>query len=144
MQKSYADCAIHIVCIFGLTEEVFSQTPVVRHFKQTFRMKLQIKKWTLRLTVTGLFIAGLLLVIILNPILINYKFFNKDIFFNSPTNLFIQLGKNKKLNVSFTIASFFTIMSTYIVFCRVFVCIITIRFTAFFTFTFDTCHTVYV
>ena len=31
MQKSYADCAIHIVCIFGLTEEVFSQTLVVRH-----------------------------------------------------------------------------------------------------------------
>ena len=28
MQKSYADCAIHIVCIFGLTEEVFSQTLV--------------------------------------------------------------------------------------------------------------------
>lgn len=32
-------------------------------------MKQQIKKWTLRLTVTGLFIAGLLLTIILNPIL---------------------------------------------------------------------------
>ena len=32
MQKSYADCAIHIVCIFGLTGEVFSQTHVVRHF----------------------------------------------------------------------------------------------------------------
>ena len=32
-------------------------------------MKRQIKRWTFRLTVTGLFIAGLLLVIILNPIL---------------------------------------------------------------------------
>jgi hypothetical protein len=32
-------------------------------------MKRQIKRWTLRLMVTGLFIAGLLLVIILNPIL---------------------------------------------------------------------------
>lgn len=32
-------------------------------------MKRQIKKWTLRLSVTGLFIAGLLLVIVLNPIL---------------------------------------------------------------------------
>lgn len=42
---------------------------VVRHFIETFRMKQKIKKWTLRLTVTGLFIAGLLLIIILNPIL---------------------------------------------------------------------------
>jgi hypothetical protein len=32
-------------------------------------MKQRIKKWTLRLTVTGLFISGLLLIIILNPIL---------------------------------------------------------------------------
>lgn len=32
-------------------------------------MKRQIKKWTLRLIVTGLFIAGLLLIIVLNPIL---------------------------------------------------------------------------
>jgi hypothetical protein len=32
-------------------------------------MKRQIKKWTLRLTLTGLFIAGLLMVIVLNPIL---------------------------------------------------------------------------
>ena len=32
-------------------------------------MKQQIKKWTLRLTATGLLIAGLLLIIILNPIL---------------------------------------------------------------------------
>ena len=32
-------------------------------------MKQQIKKWTLRLTVTGQLIAGLLLIIILNPIL---------------------------------------------------------------------------
>lgn len=32
-------------------------------------MKHQIKKWALRLSVAGLFIAGLLLVIILNPIL---------------------------------------------------------------------------
>ena len=32
MQKSYADCAIHIVCIFGLTGEVISQTLVVGNF----------------------------------------------------------------------------------------------------------------
>ena len=32
-------------------------------------MKRQFKKWALRLTVTGMFITGLLLVIILNPIL---------------------------------------------------------------------------
>ena len=32
-------------------------------------MKQEIKRWTLRLTVTSLFISGLLLVIILNPIL---------------------------------------------------------------------------
>lgn len=32
-------------------------------------MKQHLKKWTLRLTVTGLLIAGLLLIIILNPIL---------------------------------------------------------------------------
>ena len=37
--------------------------------KQTRYMKRQIKKWTLRLTATGLLIAGLLLIIILNPIL---------------------------------------------------------------------------
>jgi hypothetical protein len=36
---------------------------------QTFRMKRQIKKWTIRLTATALLIAGLLLIIILNPIL---------------------------------------------------------------------------
>ena len=38
------------------------------HFKQTKYMKRQIKNWTLRLTATGLIIAGLLLIIILNPI----------------------------------------------------------------------------
>ena len=32
-------------------------------------MKRQIKKWTLRLTATGLLLAGLLLIIVLNPIL---------------------------------------------------------------------------
>lgn len=32
-------------------------------------MKRQIKKWTLRITVAGLFIAGLLLIIVFNPIL---------------------------------------------------------------------------
>lgn len=37
-------------------------------------MKRQIKKWTLRLTVTGLFISGLLLIIILNP---NLTYANK-------------------------------------------------------------------
>ena len=31
MQKSYTDCAIYIVCIFGLTGDVFSQTHVVRY-----------------------------------------------------------------------------------------------------------------
>ena len=42
-------------------------------------MKRQIKKWVLRLTVTGLFIAGLLLIIILNPIL---AYANKTTNFN--------------------------------------------------------------
>jgi len=47
-----------------------TQSPnVVRHFKQTKYMNRQIKKWKLRLTATGLIIAGLLLIIILNPIL---------------------------------------------------------------------------
>ncbi len=32
-------------------------------------MKRQLKKWTLRIAITGLFIVGLLLIIILNPIL---------------------------------------------------------------------------
>lgn len=41
----------------------------MRHFEQTFRMKRKIKKWTLRLTATVLLIAGLLLIIVLNPIL---------------------------------------------------------------------------
>ena len=47
-------------------------------------MKQEIKRWTLRLTVTSLFISGLLLVIILNPILMyanktthnNFKIFH--------------------------------------------------------------------
>lgn len=42
---------------------------VVRHFIEPQIMKRQIKKWTLRLTATGLVIGGLLLGIILNPIL---------------------------------------------------------------------------
>ena len=37
--------------------------------KETLPMKRQIKNWTLYLTATGLFIGGLLLVIIINPIL---------------------------------------------------------------------------
>ena len=36
MQKSYTDCAIHIVCIFGLTGEVFSQIPVGGYCDGTF------------------------------------------------------------------------------------------------------------
>ena len=31
MQKLYTDCAIHIVCIFGLRGEFFLQTHVVRY-----------------------------------------------------------------------------------------------------------------
>ena len=33
MQKPYTDYAIHIVCIFDLTEEVFSQTLIASNFK---------------------------------------------------------------------------------------------------------------
>jgi hypothetical protein len=50
-------------------------------------MKRQIKKWTLRLTLTALLIAGLLLVIVLNPILTyaNKTTHNKyDIFHSKP------------------------------------------------------------
>ena len=65
-------------------------------------MKRKIKKWTLRLTVTGLFIAGLLLVIILNPIL---TYANKTvhnnytIFHNKPIDqtLTIKLDKATEL-----------------------------------------------
>ena len=42
MQKSYTDCAIHIVCIFGLTGEVFSQTHVVCHFNALLMRHLLI------------------------------------------------------------------------------------------------------
>jgi hypothetical protein len=48
---------------------IFGNTNVVLHFKQTLLMKLQVKKWTLRLTATALLISGFLLIIILNPIL---------------------------------------------------------------------------
>lgn len=50
-------------------------------------MKRQIKKWTLRLTVTGLFVAGLLLLIIVNPILTyanKTTHHNYTIFHNKP------------------------------------------------------------
>jgi len=65
-------------------------------------MKRQIKKWTLRLTVTGLLIAGLLLVIILNPI---FTYANKTthnnytIFHNKPIDqtLTIKLDKATEL-----------------------------------------------
>ena len=40
MQKSYTDCAIHIVCIFGLTGEVFSQTLVACNYSQTMTAKI--------------------------------------------------------------------------------------------------------
>lgn len=46
------------VCIF-----------IVLYFKQTLHVKRQVKKWTLRLTATALLIAGLLLIVVLNPIL---------------------------------------------------------------------------
>lgn len=60
---------------------------VVRHFKQILRMKRQIKKWTLRFTATALFIAGLLLIIVLNPILIyaNKTTHNKLTVFHNKT-----------------------------------------------------------
>ena len=38
-QRSYTDCAVHIVCIFGLTGEVFSQTVVGRNFYDTLILK---------------------------------------------------------------------------------------------------------
>jgi len=65
-------------------------------------MKRKIKKWTLRLTVTGLFIAGLLLVIILNPILTyaNKTIHNNyTIFHNKPIDqtLTIKLDKATEL-----------------------------------------------
>ncbi len=50
-------------------------------------MKPQIKKWIFRLTATGLFISGLLLIIVLNPILTyaNKKTYNQyAIFHNKP------------------------------------------------------------
>jgi len=65
-------------------------------------MKRQIKTWTLRLTVTGLFIAGLLLVIILNPILTYVSKTtrsNYTIFHNKPIDqtLTIKLDNATKL-----------------------------------------------
>jgi len=65
-------------------------------------MKRQIEKWTLRLTVTGLLIAGLLLVIILNPILTyasRTTHSNYTIFHNKPINqaLIIKLDKATEL-----------------------------------------------
>ena len=65
-------------------------------------MKRKIKKWTLRLTVTGLFIAGLLLVIILNPVLTyaNKTIHNNyTIFHNKPIDqtLTIKLDKATEL-----------------------------------------------
>ena len=56
MQKSYADCAIHIVCIFGLTEEVFSQTLVSCYFK-TMGSPLLGLAIMLLLTI-GIFVLG--------------------------------------------------------------------------------------
>ena len=51
MQKSNTDCAIHIVCIFGLMGEVFSQThlkrnsktPLPFNFEQTFFICISMK-----------------------------------------------------------------------------------------------------
>ena len=61
-------------------------------------MKRQIKRWTLRLTVTALFISGLLLVIILNPILTyanKTTYNNLTIFHNEPLDpkLIIKLDQ---------------------------------------------------
>ena len=69
---------------------------------QTFRMKLQIKKWTLRLTVTGLFIAGLLLVIILNPILTyanETTHNNYTIFHNKPIDPILTIKLDQATNI---------------------------------------------
>jgi hypothetical protein len=52
-------------------------------------MKKQIKKWTLRLTATALLIAGLLLIIVLNPIL---TYANKTTHYN------LAVFHNKTLN----------------------------------------------
>jgi hypothetical protein len=65
-------------------------------------MKRQIKKWTLRLTATGLFIAGILSLIILNPILTyasKTTRSNYTIFHNKPIDqtLTITLDKVTKL-----------------------------------------------
>lgn len=65
-------------------------------------MKRQIKKWTLRLTATGLLIAGLLLIIILNPILTyanKTTHNNYTIFHNKPLDqtLTIKLDKATEL-----------------------------------------------
>ena len=57
-------------------------------------MKRQIKRWTLRLMVTGLFIAALLLVIILNPILT---------YANKTTHNSYTIFHNKPLDPTLTI-----------------------------------------
>ena len=57
-------------------------------------MKRQIKKWTLRLTVTALFFSGLLLVIVLNPILT---------YANKTTHNNYTIFHNKQLDQTLTI-----------------------------------------
>ena len=44
MQKSYTDWAIHIVCIFGLTGQVFSQTLVGSNIKKPQKRKKNFDK----------------------------------------------------------------------------------------------------
>lgn len=56
-------------------------------------MKWQIKNWTLQIAFTGLFIAGLLLIIVLNPSLTyanKTSYNNFSIFHNKPLNPFIN------------------------------------------------------
>jgi hypothetical protein len=61
-------------------------------------MKKKIKKWLLRLTVTGLLIAGLLLVIVLNPVLVyanKTTHNNYTIFHNKPLDPDLSLRLDK-------------------------------------------------
>ena len=64
-------------------------------------MTYQIKKWTLRLTVTGLLITGILLIIILNPILTyanKTTYNNYTIFHNKPLDLTLKSKLDQATN----------------------------------------------
>lgn len=72
------------------------------HLKEILCMKRQIKKWSIRLTVTGLFITGLFFIIVLNPILtyaIKTKHNNFTIYHNAKLDplLISQLDEARNL-----------------------------------------------